>query len=151
MYFTSTGNWSDVDDLGELNQAGFRSKSSFEKQKIIVFLVLLVLASIVLFWSGGFNVGMYVIIVIIGGFLAVFNYMSKSLSLKFKIPYSKVSAIELREQSVDIVFLDYNSKEETHHFEGLYSKGIDLFATVSDHYISKGPTDDQLDKTQWEI
>ena len=150
MYFTSTGNWSDVDDLGELNQNGYRSKSSFEKYKTLVFFILFSLGIVALF-SIGMNRDIYVILIIIGSFLAVINYMSKSLSLKFKIPYSKIQSIELREQSADIVFHDFNGNEESHHFEGLYSKGIDIFTTISDSYIPKRKITNELDKDKWVV
>ena len=151
MYFTSTGNWSDVEDLGELNEDGYRSASSFEKHKTGIFLLILIVAAAILFSLKGFKLNLFFVIIVLFSFFAVFNYLSTSLASKFKIPYSKIESIEIREQTVNVIFSDFNGKEEKQHLQGLYSKGIDLFATISDHYLHKKLVDKESDMTQWEI
>ena len=151
LYIASNRNWSKVDALGELNEDGYRSKSKSESQRGAAFLLLISLTIAALYWSGGFKAGLYVFVVIIGGFLAVFMRMSKSLSLKYKIPYSKVKSIEVKSRSAEIVFLDYHNKEESHEFRGLYSKGTELFMLVSDSYIPKGRSANELEENKWEV
>jgi hypothetical protein len=151
MYFTSSGNWSDTQDLGELNEDGYRSASSFEKYKAGLFYILFSICIILLFTRTGFKVDFFLMIIVTLAVLAVHNYLSTSLSSKFKIPYSKIESIEIREQTVDIFFSDFNGKEEKQHLQGLYSKGAALFAAISDNYLHKKLADEKSDMNQWEI
>jgi len=151
MYLTSSGNWSDVDDLGELNEEGFRSKSSFQRNKTILFLTIIILAGVFLIILKGRSVEISVFIVVAFTIFAVFQYFASNLSLNFKIPYSKIQSIDVREQAADITFTDFNGKEEKHHLQGLNGKGISLFYEISDNYLSKTSEMEKSDPTNWEV
>ena len=151
MYFTSSGNWSAVEELGELNKDVYRS-SSFDRYKARIFFLILFVGAAVLFTLKGFKVDLLLIIIIPAAFFAAFNDLSTSSSSKFKIPYSKIESIEIGSNTADIYFSDFNGKNEKyHHVEGLYNEGIDLLSKLSDNIQRRDLSDQDSDMTQWEI
>ncbi|MFK7783730.1 MAG: hypothetical protein AB8B56_01370 [Crocinitomicaceae bacterium] len=132
MYFTSTGNWSDVLDLGEFNEKTNRRSSSSEKYKTMSYMGVAGVLLVVVLWVMG--IGSLSISGIIGIALlaySAYHYMAPGLTGEFKIPYSEISNIELIDSTIKITFLDVNHEEKIQEVSSLNEKGVNLFLSVS--------------------
>ena len=131
MYFTSTGNWSDIDDLEELNEEKSKARSSGEKWQGIAYLIVVGTLFAFVLWN---SLNPMLLIVIGAIAFTIFRYMSSSLNDKYKLPYSKILSLEIKSSGATLVFLDFNNNEATQEINQLNQKGCLLFARIADNH-----------------
>lgn len=128
IYFTSIGNLTDTQKLGELNEEKTKKKNSTRKYKLISYFVLTSLIVGWIIWqslSQKFD-PLILLTLLLFGYMA-YQYMSPDLYQEYKIAYSSITKLEVNPSMAKITFLDFNEQESIQEVTGLDQKGFDLF------------------------
>ncbi len=131
IYFTNSGNWSEVDGLEE-KILKTKLASMGRKAKILVFLVLVGILFTFLV-TKNISSGRFSLLLIIGlPVLAyyAYEYLKVEMGSKYLIPLINLTKIEIEERSIHIYFLNGNNKEDYEMLEGVDEKGILLIADL---------------------
>ncbi|MFT6502518.1 MAG: hypothetical protein ACJASQ_002645 [Crocinitomicaceae bacterium] len=132
LYFTKTGNWSEIADLKEQNSTEFKTADQNSKIKLISFLGIIGSVFLWIFLSGIGN-GNFTILQIIGPIVTayfVYNYLIPEYGAAFAVPYNKIQKIELENDIATVHFLDYDGAKATYRLMKLDLNGIDLINRI---------------------
>lgn len=128
IYFTHSGNWSEVTHLQERTQsyAVNLGKNSKRRKIVIGFVLLFFLAvALVVLSEGAISVGLAVLLV--AGAYKLYNYMRTELGEAFKLPMDKIQSIDQNTQGLILVFYNGNNQICEYLISGLEERGLDYF------------------------
>ena len=132
LYFTKTGNWSEIPDLKEQNSEEFKTADQNSKIKLISFVGVIGSAFLWIFLSGIGN-GNFTILQILATIVTaylVYNYLIPEHGAAFLIPYNKIQKIEFEDDNATVHFLDYDGTNATYRLMTLDLDGIHLINRI---------------------
>lgn len=114
-YITKTGNWSEVQKLSEKNSMSFRSISTKDQIKLMLYFVPVTGLLIFLFTKNlmGGDISLLLLIGLPLAGYAIYKYWKPEFNSSFVIPKSKIQDIEIGEKQIVIQFLDGENKENS--------------------------------------
>ncbi|WP_298417965.1 hypothetical protein [uncultured Kordia sp.] len=129
LYFTNTGNWSEVKGLKE---KGIQQQNSFRqfRMKIIPFIIIVLIVFLIIFPIDSGKVKFSLIAGLVLLAISARNYLKREIGAKFKLPISKIEHITLIGEVATIVFQDGEEKSTEQILESLDRKGIQLLETL---------------------
>jgi hypothetical protein len=131
IYFTSTGNWSEVTGMKE---KGAQKQKVLKKTGIYIFLIISVVALLFLILNN-IDSGKISLLLLIGfpiGLYLAYKYLSTELGSQFKLPISKITNIEIENNTIHLTFLNYNKETSTYQIEGTTAKGVNIMTKIKD-------------------
>jgi hypothetical protein len=132
LYFTKTGNWSEIADLKEQNSTEFKTADQNSKIKLILLLGIIDAVSVWQLFSkdriGGFNLLLFMSPIV--SFYLVYNYLIPEYGAAFAVPYNKIQKIEFENDIATVHFLDYDGAKATYQLMKLDLDGIDLINRI---------------------
>ena len=132
IYFSSTGNWSNMKDLGEFNEEKNGRSSSAERYKSISYLGVLGILIVWILWMIGLNSLSYASIIGLAWLCySAYHYMIPGLTGEFKIPHTNITKVEINTSTAVLTFLDFNDVQNVQKISGLDKKGFKLFTEFS--------------------
>ena len=120
LFMTNSGNWSETLTLLEKSSKS-RKKNSYKNIKFYIF--FLIICGIFLLSIDGrvnrvFPIALIVLIIF------VYRYFSSEMGNRYKIPLSKLKAIQINGKEVKFVFLNLKGEEDFEIIHGMEEKGI---------------------------
>ena len=123
VYFTNSGNWSETITLEE---KGIQKSNSFRKTRIQLFLIIscLLFAGLIVkhLTSGGMSL-LLVIGLPLGGYF-LYHYLKSEIGGKFKLPITKIDAIEIENSTAIIHFFNAQNGKEEEVLKNVEEKGL---------------------------
>ncbi|AXG68945.1 hypothetical protein KORDIASMS9_01164 [Kordia sp. SMS9] len=131
LYFTNTGNWSEVKDLKE---KGIQKQDSFRQFRMRFIPFILVGIAVVLAFFMLFKVDPTIKYTVVGSVLVLaltsYTYLKTEIGEKFKLPISKIETIDIRGETATVTFQDGNENVSVYMLEKLDRKGMNLLEEV---------------------
>ncbi|MGH1384868.1 hypothetical protein [Kordia sp.] len=130
LYFTNTGNWSEVKGLEE---KGIQKQNSFRqfRMKIIPFVLILIAVFLFLFQFDNNKIKFSTIFGVLALAFASRKYLKREIGKKFKLPISKIENITFRGEAATVTFRDGEGKLTEELLEKLPSKGMKLLEELT--------------------
>lgn len=130
LYFTNTGNWSEIKGLEE---KGIQKQNSFRqfRMKIIPFILILIAVFLFLFQFDNHKVKFSMILGLLILAYTSRKYLKREIGKKFKLPISKIENITLHGETATLVFRDGEGKLTEELLEKLTNKGITLLEELA--------------------
>lgn len=104
VYFTKTGNWSEVGGLEEKNAENFKQQDQSSKIKVISYFSIVAIIFLFGLYAGG--VTLTVVIIMVAVAIAAYKYMIPEFGASFKIPKSKIEKVTVENEEIQISFVD---------------------------------------------
>lgn len=127
VFLTNSGNWSETHSLQEKSLKSIK-KNARKGFKIYIYLfVIAVIIALVL--SKAKNGSIPVGIILLG--LGAYTYMKRETGKQYKIPISKIKAVEISENQAKIIFLNELNSDDFEILNGVEAKGIGILSELS--------------------
>lgn len=135
IYLTNTGNWSETIDMKE---KGIQKQKKLKKAGISLFLLISIVILLLLI-SKNLISGRISLLLFIGfpiGLYQAYKYLGTELGSQFKIPISKITHIEIENNTISITFLNFNNETNTYQIESVTEKGLSMITTIRNNISS---------------
>ncbi len=131
LYFTNTGNWSEVKTLKE-KTGKTKFKNDFKKIRIVGFLALclLGLTSLFLMNLASPTVSIKMLIGIVAACYALYHYFQSEIGPSYKIPKEKIVNIFVEGKLATINFRNCNDELDSQELINIEEKGIKLLSKI---------------------
>ncbi len=128
IYLTNTGNWSETLELKE-KEKKIESGTTLNKMLIILFIILVIIASLFIFlrklMSSSFTIsGILIGIPLIG--YQIYMHFKTELGPSYKISLHKITAIKLNGGNATLHFLNADNVADSVELENITEKGIEI-------------------------
>jgi hypothetical protein len=129
VYLTTTGNWSEINELSEKTGASKRD-NNLRISLNGIFLIMAIGAGALILLFGLLNGRlsfMPMVLVPVGGYY-LYRYMQRDLGVKYRIPISKITSIELNqaEKKVILRFLNGSDEKDQEILNNVEQKGFEI-------------------------
>lgn len=128
LYFTKSGNWTEISKLKEKNTETWKTNSLMQK---IIFISWNVINGGVLIWmtissilSGNWGTTLWVLILLVA--YNVYVFLTYDIYSVFRIPYEKIKKIELENNQVTVTFTDFEGSETVYKLKKLNSEALEI-------------------------
>ncbi|WP_420571252.1 hypothetical protein [Kordia sp.] len=125
LYFTNTGNWSEIEGLEE---KGIQKQNTFRqfRMKFIPFILIVIAVFLFIFQFEHTKIKFSLIFGILVLAFTAYKYLKREIGEKFTLPISKIENIILRGETATVTFRDGEGKSTEQLVENLDQKGISL-------------------------
>ena len=132
IYFSSTGNGSELKKLTEKNKA-VENKRIWKGIKNVTYLAVFGIV-IALVLQGQLSQGKIYLVFIglvgLGGY-QLYQYLRTEIGARFKIPRTKLIAVKMTDNQALLTFINADNEEDEYKIQGIKDKGRQL---LTDHF-----------------
>ncbi len=131
IYFTNTGNWSEISGLTEKTKKVSR-KNKLRETRILLFLIPCLILFFCLFTCNLLSSRTSLLLMVGLPTLAYFlyNYLKTETGSKYALPVSKLISIESDQKDITIHFMNGENKKDSELLTNVEQKGFDLLNTL---------------------
>ena len=136
VYMTRTGNWSETKEMPEKNKKVAQKNNRRGSTVIVVLAAFTALILFGLFRNMMSNtVGIPILFLLVAGLFKLYQYTKRDIGGQFKIPFSKLNSIEIKDQQAVLHFTNGENEADTQTLSNIEEKGLQLLITLSKNQI----------------